>query len=181
MTEPSYSSYSVIFAFLLILTSIAHAYSVDATDKMATRDSGITHTTTNANGDAATENAEELQVALNQEAQAIDDHPADEETHVSEAIDTAESSAPLVTKRKAKDSWSINLASLGDKDTANGFITRAREMGIDATQKPVLVDGRKYWRVSVRGFASHAEARSHASQVKSLLGLDGVWIGKDSG
>jgi len=181
MTEPSYSSYSVIFSFLLVLTSIAHAYSVDATNMMAAHGSGSAYTTDTTNGEAAVKNVEELQISTNPEAQAIDAHAAAEETHVTEIIGTAASSEPPVTKREAKGAWSINIASLRDKDTANGFVIRAREKGIDATQRPVLVDGRKYWRVSVKGFASPAEARSQASQVKGLLNLDKVWIGKDSG
>jgi cell division septation protein DedD len=181
MTEPSYSSNSVIVSFLLVLTSFAHAYSIDATDMMAASDSGSTYTTATTNGKMATENVKELRVSVNQEAQAIDVHPAAEETHVTEAIGTSASSAPQVTKREGNDIWSINIASLGNKDTANRFVIRARKKGIDATQKPVWVEGRKYWRVSVKGFASPAEARSHASQVKSQLGLNEVWIGKDSG
>ncbi len=181
MTEPSYSYYSVIFSFLLVLTGIAHTYSIDATDMMAASDSGSTYTTASMNGMVATENVEELRVSVNQEAQAIDAHPAAEETHVTEAIGTSASSAPQVTKHEAKDTWAINIASLGEKNTANGFVIRARERGIVATQKPVFVDGRKYWRVSVKGFASPAEAIAHASQVKDILGLDEVWIGKDSG
>ena len=181
MTEPSYSSYSVIFSSVLVLTSIAHAYSIAATAMMAASDSGNTCTTATINGEVATETVEEILVSVNLEAQAIDVHPAAEETHVTEAIGTSASSAPQVTKREPKDTWSINLASLGERDTANGLVIRAREMGIVATQKPVLVNGRKYWRVSVMGFTSPAEARAHASQVKDLLGLDEVWIGKDSG
>jgi len=181
MTEPSYSSCRVIFSFLLVLTCIAHAYSIDASDMMAASGSGSTYTKATTNDKVATENVKELQDSVNQEAQAIDDHPAAEETHVSETIGTSANSTPHVVKREAKNTWSINIASLGDKDTANGFVIRAREMGIVATQKPVLVNGKKYWRVSVMGYASPTEARAHASQVKDLLGLDEVWIGKESG
>jgi len=181
MTEPSYSSYSVIFSSLLVLTSIAQAYSINTTDMMAASDSGSTYTTATTTDKVSTDNVNELRVSDYQEAQAIDVHPAAEQIHVTEVIGTSASSAPQVSKREATETWSINIASLENKDLANRFVSRAREKGIDATQKPVLVEGRKYWRVSVKGFTSPAEAKSHASQVKSLLGLNEVWIGKDSG
>ena len=65
---------------------------------MAASDSGSTYTTASMNGMVATENVEELRVSVNQEAQAIDAHPAAEETHVTEAIGTSASSAPQVTR-----------------------------------------------------------------------------------
>jgi cell division septation protein DedD len=181
MTEPSYTSYSVIFSFLLVLTSIAHAYSMDATDMMAARGSGSAYTTSTTNSNTAIENEEEIQVPVNQEVQDIDNNSANKETEAPEVIDTRVSNTPPVAAQDIKDTWFINIASLRIKDEADRIVERVRRKGIDAAQKHVLVNGKKYWRVSVRGFPSSDEAKSHAILVKDILGIKEVWVGKETG
>jgi hypothetical protein len=79
-----------------------------------------------------------------------------------------------------KDTWNINIASLTTKINADNLVENAREKGIDATQKYVVVNGKKYWRVSVKGFLSPDYARTHSILVKGLLGLKDVWISKEA-
>ena len=79
-----------------------------------------------------------------------------------------------------KDTWNINIASVTTKINADNLVENAREKGIDATQKYVVVNGKKYWRVSVKGFLSPDYARTHSILVKGLLGLKDVWISKEA-
>jgi cell division septation protein DedD len=181
MTEPSCSSYSVIFSILLILTSIAHAYSMDSADMLAARNSARTYATATTNSNAAIENERESQLFINQEVQDIDNNSATKETEPPEIIDTRVSNAPPVKVQDVKDTWFINIASLRIKDEADRIVERVRKKGIVAAQKHVLVNGKKYWRVSVRGFPTSAEAKSYATMVKDKLGLKEVWIGKETG
>ena len=155
---------------------------MDASDRMVARISTSAFTTGNTtNSRLDAEPVKNSQVPANQEAQQTRIHAAVKETPMTEVIDTEESSTPPVTRRDVKDTWFISIASLASKDIADRFMLRATEKGIEATQKQVFVNGKKYWRISVRGFSSSAEARSHATLVKDLLGLNKVWIGKDSG
>lgn len=181
MTEPSCSSYSVIFSFLLILTSIAHAYSMDSVEMLAARNSVSTYKTATTNSNAAIENKGELQASSNQEVQDIDNKSTNNESEAPEVIDTRVSNTPPGTVQDVKDTWFINIASLRIKDEADRIVERVRKKGIDAAQKHVLVNGKKYWRVSVRGFPSSDEAKSHATLIKNMLGLKEVWIGKETG
>jgi cell division septation protein DedD len=83
-------------------------------------------------------------------------------------------------KHDYKDNWDINIASYTTRDKANRLVEHAREKGIDATQKYVSVNGRKFWRVSVKGFLSPDRAKSYATLLKGQLGLKEVWISKES-
>jgi hypothetical protein len=40
------------------------------------------------------------------------------------------------------------------------------------------VNGRKYWRVYVPGFATANQAKTNAAQIKGKLGLDNYWVAK---
>ena len=79
-----------------------------------------------------------------------------------------------------KGSWCINIASLANRDKANKYVEYAKIKGIDAKQAQVTVKGRKYWRVSVKGFLTLDEAESYAIFAKDRLGLKEVWVSKES-
>ena len=79
-----------------------------------------------------------------------------------------------------KDNWDINIASYTSRDKANRLVEHARQKGIDATQTYVAVNGRRFWRVSVKGFLSSDKAKSYATLLKDQLGLKEVWISKES-
>jgi len=93
---------------------------------------------------------------------------------------SAATEALLPRKYDNKDAWNINIASLATKINADKLVENAREKGIDATQKYVAVNGKKYWRISVKGFLSQDDARTHSILVKDLLGLKDVWISKEA-
>ena len=83
-------------------------------------------------------------------------------------------------KHGYKDSWDINIASYTTRGEATGLVEHARQKGIDATQTYVAVNGRRFWRVSVKGFLSSDKAKSYATLLKDQLGLKEVWISKES-
>lgn len=84
-------------------------------------------------------------------------------------------------KSDVSSAWHIHLASLSARDEADRLVEHARAKGIDATQEHVEVNGKRYWRVLVKGFQSRDEAKSHAMLLKDKLGLRDFWISRESG
>jgi cell division septation protein DedD len=76
--------------------------------------------------------------------------------------------------------WVVNLVSLYDKTAANQFTEKARTRGIRAETHPVDVNGKQTWRVQVGGFSSRDEASAYGDTSKEKLGLNSVWIFKNS-
>lgn len=75
-------------------------------------------------------------------------------------------------------SWAVNIASLPQKEKAVFFVEMAQSKGIDAEFSQVTVKGKEYWRIYVSGFATAAEARTKADQIKEKLDLKDVWVAK---
>lgn len=76
--------------------------------------------------------------------------------------------------------WNINIASLTDENKANELVHNAKTKGVDTIKKHITVNGKNYWRVSVKGLPTQDKAKSYALLVKSRLGLQNVWISKES-
>ena len=74
--------------------------------------------------------------------------------------------------------WVINLVSLPHKADAERFVADAESKGVVADLYQVTVRGKNYWRVHVLGFATAAEAKAKASQIKEKLGLKDAWVAK---
>ena len=67
-----------------------------------------------------------------------------------------------------------------NKDDAERFRAKARSRNVAAGLSQVNVKGKDYWRVPVVGFATAAEARDAAGPIKAKLGLDDVWVVKQT-
>ena len=182
MKEPSYTSCSVIFSSLLVVASIAHAYYVEPTGDMIASDN-ISITTHVSVKDTPTINNDKESPTENEDGSHA--APTDSSFKMSRKTASADTATDgymqHVEKQDIKDAWRINIASLSSSDAADRFVARIRESGIHATQKYVVVNGKEYWRVSVAGYHSHDEAKAHAPMIKDKLGLNEVWLGKDSG
>lgn len=91
---------------------------------------------------------------------------------------------PAFTKTQKRETdrdsgpWAINLASLPQKNKAEHFVEKAKSKGIDAELSQVTVRGKEYWRAHVSGFATAAEAKIKANEIKEKLGLKDVWVSK---
>lgn len=79
------------------------------------------------------------------------------------------------------DTWHIHIASLTNRNEADRIVQRARENGIAATQTVVVVNGTRFWRVSVKDPHSYGEAKRHADRIRDQLGLKDVWLSRESG
>lgn len=183
LPEPSYTSCSVVFSVLFIVAGVVHAYSMNAAGTMTARVNAHPDTLAPMHATAVVAPAtagSELPLYASNEERDTATEPATE-TMPAPVFAATEIVAPPVPAQPAGDSWFINIASLASRDTADRYIARARELGIDATHKHVVVNGRPFWRVAVRGFSTPEAAKSRATQIKDRLELQQVWIGRETG
>ena len=77
-----------------------------------------------------------------------------------------------------KEAWWINIASFKQTAKANELVELSRNKGFDANKTHISVNGKEYWRVSVKADMSHDKVNTYAYFVKDLLGLEEIWISK---
>jgi len=99
---------------------------------------------------------------------------------VSASKENVSTATNILKRENVRDSgsWAVNIASLPQKEKAVFFVEMAQSKGIDAEFSQVTVKGKEYWRIYVSGFATAAEARTKADQIKEKLDLKDVWVAK---
>jgi hypothetical protein len=174
------SIYKIIFSYLLIVIITGVVITMDGIGKT------FAHNSMGVNEHALVDSI----AIINAEARLpIYDAPEDHSNAKSPSVERMQKQATIestvieehpAAKHGYKDNWDINNASYTTRGEANRLVEHARQKGIDATQKYVAVNGRKFWRVSVKGFLSPDKAKSYATLLKGQLGLKEVWISKES-
>ncbi len=90
------------------------------------------------------------------------------------------SAAPVTTKpvaAKTSGGWVLNVASYADGSAAEAEAARLRAAGYRAAAAiPATVNGKPWYRVQMSGYASEAEARAAALELKTQLGLQNIWV-----
>lgn len=114
---------------------------------------------------------------------ALDSREADMSGGIAGRTDSAATEhAPADNRTKERGTgdgaWTINIASMPQKESAEHVVEKAGSVGIDAGLYPVIVNGQQYWRVHVAGFTTSAEAKSQAGLIKEKLGLKDVWVSR---
>jgi hypothetical protein len=77
-----------------------------------------------------------------------------------------------------KEAWWINIASFQQTAKANELVEYSRNKGFDANKTHISVNGKEYWRVSVKADMSYNKVNTYAFFIKDLLGLEEIWISK---
>ena len=75
----------------------------------------------------------------------------------------------------AKGGWKLNLTSMRSEVNAQSELARLRKGGVKAEISRAKVGGDTWYRLSVPGFASKAEAQAYGKQLKTKYGLN-PWI-----
>ena len=90
-------------------------------------------------------------------------------------------SPPKKTAAQASGSqkWSVNLVSFRQEWYANRKAAEFAKKGIQADVVSVRVKGEPWYRLTVKGFKTKAEAAAYAARMKKDFNLDSVWLGKD--
>lgn len=74
------------------------------------------------------------------------------------------------------DSWVVNLASLSSEQKARAGAVALEESGIQADVIPIIVNATMLYRLSVKGFASRADAMQFAYRARLQYGFEGAWV-----
>ena len=72
--------------------------------------------------------------------------------------------------------WVVNLASLSSEQKAQASAAVLEASGIQADVYPVMVNATMLYRLSVKGFASRAEAMQFVNKARLQYGFDGGWV-----
>ena len=72
--------------------------------------------------------------------------------------------------------WVINLMSSVDRQYLTDLARRAQASGIQTELNSAMVSGKRYWRLQVTGFASLAQAKVRANEIRQTLGIGEVWF-----
>lgn len=174
------SIYKIIFSYLLIVIITGVVITMDGAGKTFARNS------MDVNGYALVDSIAIINAEARLPIYAVPEEHSNagnysvERTQVQATIDLAIIEEHPAVKHDYKDNWDINIASYTTRREANRLVEHARQKGIEATQKYVAVNGRKFWRVSVKGFPSPDKAKSYVTLLKDRLGLKEVWISKES-
>jgi cell division protein FtsN len=111
--------------------------------------------------------------------------PETGKTHVATVTETpkkrtnatvSRAEAPVSSRHEGQ--WVINLASLGSRQQAENFQSKAGMKGFDTSLQQATVRGKEYWRVQVTGLATRNEAEARGEAIKQRLGLKEIWISK---
>ena len=179
MNEQSSVS-NIILSYLLIIIITGVVITMDGADKAFARKSIDVNEYAIVDSIAIINAEADLPIyAVPKEHSNAKSHSV-ERTQEQASIESAVIEEHPAAKHDYKDNWDINIASYTTRGEANRLVEHARQKGIDATQKYVAVNGRKFWRVSVKGFLSPDKAKSYATLLKGQLGLKEVWISKES-
>lgn len=77
--------------------------------------------------------------------------------------------------RAGSAGWTLNLASLPDRASADKELARLKKAGFPGVVQPADVKGRSWYRVQIQGLASREEAQGMAEQLKGA-GFAQAWI-----
>ena len=72
--------------------------------------------------------------------------------------------------------YAVHLASYTSEAGGAALVARLGEAGFDGNLAPVTVDGRSWWRVSIPGFATRADADHTAATLGARFELGSPWI-----
>lgn len=76
--------------------------------------------------------------------------------------------------------WMLVVASMQDEAVAVDLVRQIARAGYPASIRPVVVDGTRYHRALVSGFASEADAQRIAERMQQVLGLaEAPWVTPD--
>lgn len=76
----------------------------------------------------------------------------------------------------AGGSWALNIASYTESAVAEREAGRLRAAGYAVRVQAASINGKTWHRVQLPGFASEGAARTAASELKSRLGLQNIWV-----
>jgi len=92
-------------------------------------------------------------------------------------VATPETTPPASTRTVNNGGpWIINLLSSRKRQDAEELAVKATENGIPVEINKAIIKGREYWRLQITGFSNAREARAYAESVKPKLGIEEVWI-----
>lgn len=72
--------------------------------------------------------------------------------------------------------WALNVASYADSSAAEKQVEQLRAAGYPAGVQPATVNGKAWHRVQVQGYGSQQAAKAAAVELKTRLGLQGIWV-----
>ena len=101
------------------------------------------------------------------------------ETRTSDVPDRTATAGPAGATSNditASGPWAINLMSSRDKGYIEKAARKAESRGITTIIVGTRVKGKEYWRLQVPGFASLGQAKTHAGDIKTALGIKEVWF-----
>lgn len=78
--------------------------------------------------------------------------------------------------RSTDGGYAIHLASYTSESGGARLAAQLAEAGFDNANAAVMVDGRNWWRVSIAGFATRADAEHAAAQLGARFELDSPWV-----
>lgn len=72
--------------------------------------------------------------------------------------------------------WFINIATVSSKSSALQLQKQVRNLGQEAGIVPVLIEGRRLYRVRIQGLESRNLAEREALRLQIALDLSGMWV-----
>lgn len=82
-------------------------------------------------------------------------------------------------KAARSQNWSVNLVSFRQEWYAKRKAAEFSKKGVPTEVEAVQVKGEPWYRLTVKGFKTKAEASAYAAQVKKDFNLDSVWLGRE--
>jgi hypothetical protein len=77
---------------------------------------------------------------------------------------------------QADGGWTVHLLSSPNRETADGTRQKLRKAGYAAQVRQVRLNGQTWYRVSIPGFVSKAEAQAFQAHITGKLGITQPWI-----
>ena len=82
----------------------------------------------------------------------------------------------VVSTSTSVDLWLVNLASLSSKGQAEMWLEKLEKAGYKSMLDEKMVNGSRFYRLSVSGFSSYDEAVQFIAMAKSRYGFEGGWV-----
>jgi len=90
--------------------------------------------------------------------------------------------APAPVKAAVEDTaeapWVVNISSYTYESMARKKLQEFRDKGVVAEVHPVMIKGKRMYRIRATGYESRTEARTWLSLLQDRLGVDSAWISK---